>query len=159
MSRQRVGWRLASEDLERENPWAVRSQKRIECGAGEMTGFQRLGQCSSVNQFAASAIHQARALFELRQGLGVDHFLSGRTDSGVQRNIVRAAQKIRERNEIHFEFLGDRCADVRIVGQYFISNARARRATSPPMRPKPTNPSVFPRSSVPPAPAFSQRPS
>src|SRR5580700_5109072 len=39
----------------------------------------------------------------------------------------------------------------------FISSARARRATSDPTRPSPTNPSVFPRNSIPEE-VFSQRP-
>ena len=70
--------------------------KRVEACAGEVTALQRFGERAFVNQFAASAVHNANARLHLREGSGVQHVIGFRGKRYVKRHVIALRVQLRQ---------------------------------------------------------------
>ena len=88
----------------------------VECGAGDMAGFYRVGQGGFVDQAAAGAVDDADALSRLGQGLARQHVASGFGERGVQRDDLRPGQQVVELDLFDADVERALFGEVRVVG-------------------------------------------
>ena len=89
--------------------------EHVQRRSAQLSRLQRRHHRSVVEQLAAGAVHQPRALLHLREVGGVDHALGLRRESDVQADVVGLGEQLVQRHQRDLQLLREAEGDVGIV--------------------------------------------
>ena len=100
--------------------------EHVECGAGDLAGFERLGEGGFLDQFTARAIDQPDTALHLRERLRIDEVAGLLGERRMQGDEVGAPPQLVQFDLLHAKVDGALGGQERIVGDHF--HLQAERA-------------------------------